>query len=237
MAPYSIDLRQKILSAWENKEGTQRELAERFKVSLSFIRDFLRRYRETSEITAKPQGGDRRSKIQGENQELLKIRFNNGSILKCTPYHKFYIRSTSNHEQVVEAKDLSPGMKLIQCDFPVIYDGLNDFKAPYEHGLFSADQRYFPEYFKHFKDDGQEFKFNSFPPINYNLDIKLKWLSGFFDGSNVKLRQDVIYIENINIDNKFLLLVKNLLQTIGINSVATTNSIVMFSSDVKNIVK
>ena len=44
MAPYSIDLRQKILSAWENKEGTQRELAERFKVSLSFIRDFLRRY-------------------------------------------------------------------------------------------------------------------------------------------------------------------------------------------------
>ena len=45
MAPYSIDLRQKILSAWENKEGTQRELAERFKVSLSFIRDFLRRYR------------------------------------------------------------------------------------------------------------------------------------------------------------------------------------------------
>lgn len=72
MAPYSIDLRQKILSAWENKEGTQRELAERFKVSLSFIRDFLRRYRETGEITAKPQGGDRRSKIQGENQELLK---------------------------------------------------------------------------------------------------------------------------------------------------------------------
>jgi transposase len=72
MAPYSIDLRQKILSAWENKEGTQRELAERFKVSLSFIRDFLRRYRETLEIAAKPQGGDRRSKIKGENQELLK---------------------------------------------------------------------------------------------------------------------------------------------------------------------
>jgi len=33
MAAYSIDLRQKILSAWQNKEGTQRELAKRFKVS------------------------------------------------------------------------------------------------------------------------------------------------------------------------------------------------------------
>jgi transposase len=34
MAAYSIDLRKKILSAWQNKEGTQRELAKRFKVSL-----------------------------------------------------------------------------------------------------------------------------------------------------------------------------------------------------------
>jgi transposase len=73
MAAYSIDLRQKILSAWQNKEGTQRDLAKRFKVSLSFIRDFLRRYRETGEITARPQGGDRRSKLKGKEQELLKI--------------------------------------------------------------------------------------------------------------------------------------------------------------------
>jgi hypothetical protein len=33
MAAYSIDLRQKILSAWQKFEGTQRELAKRFKVS------------------------------------------------------------------------------------------------------------------------------------------------------------------------------------------------------------
>jgi len=73
MAAYSIDLRQKILSAWQNKEGTQRELAKRFKVSLSFLRDFLRRYRETAQIAARTQGGDRRSKLKGKEQELLKI--------------------------------------------------------------------------------------------------------------------------------------------------------------------
>jgi len=56
-AAYSLDLRKKVLNAWQNKEGTQRDLAERFKVSLSFIRDLLRRYRETKEIAAKPQGG------------------------------------------------------------------------------------------------------------------------------------------------------------------------------------
>jgi len=71
-AAYSLDLRKKILTAWQNKEGTQRDLAERFKVSLSFIRDLLRRYRETKEIAAKPQGGDHRSKIRGEDQEKLR---------------------------------------------------------------------------------------------------------------------------------------------------------------------
>ena len=35
MAAYSLDLRKKILSAWENKENTQRGIAKRFKVSLS----------------------------------------------------------------------------------------------------------------------------------------------------------------------------------------------------------
>jgi transposase len=73
LAAYSIDLREKILKAWQNKECSQRELAKRFKVSLSFIRDLLRRYRETNEIAAKPQGGDRRSKLKGIDQELLKI--------------------------------------------------------------------------------------------------------------------------------------------------------------------
>jgi len=72
-AAYSIDLRQKILSAWHNKEGTQRELAKRFKVSLSFLRDFVRRYRETGQIAARTQGGERRSKLKGKEQELLKI--------------------------------------------------------------------------------------------------------------------------------------------------------------------
>ena len=55
MSAYSLDLRHKILSAWQNKENTQRGLAKRFKVSLSFVRDFLRRYRETKEIAARPQ--------------------------------------------------------------------------------------------------------------------------------------------------------------------------------------
>jgi len=38
---------------------------------LAFIRNFLRRYRETGDIAAKSQRGARRSKIKGKDEELL----------------------------------------------------------------------------------------------------------------------------------------------------------------------
>lgn len=36
---YSTDLRQRVLDAYQAKEGSQRQLTERFKVSLSFVRE------------------------------------------------------------------------------------------------------------------------------------------------------------------------------------------------------
>ena len=42
---YSSDLRRPVIIAWEAKEGSQRQLAERFKVSLSMVRNLLRHYR------------------------------------------------------------------------------------------------------------------------------------------------------------------------------------------------
>lgn len=54
---YSTDLRQRVIEAYEAKEGSQRQLAERFKVSLSFVRDLMRRYRETGTVEPKPCSG------------------------------------------------------------------------------------------------------------------------------------------------------------------------------------
>jgi transposase len=69
---YSLDLRNKVFSAWQAGEGSQRELAKRFNVSLSFIRDLSRRYREAGTIEPKPQGGDRRSKLKEKEQKIVK---------------------------------------------------------------------------------------------------------------------------------------------------------------------
>jgi len=63
MPALSVDLRQRIVAAYQAKEGSQRQLAERFKVSLSFIRDLTRRYRETGKVEPKPHGGGAVAKL------------------------------------------------------------------------------------------------------------------------------------------------------------------------------
>jgi transposase len=47
MRPYSTDFRLKVVRAYEHGEGSQRDLARIFGVSLSFIQDLLQRYRQT----------------------------------------------------------------------------------------------------------------------------------------------------------------------------------------------
>jgi transposase len=54
---YSTDLRKRVLDAYQAKEGSQRQLAESFKVSLSFVRDLMRRYRQTGSVEPLPRRG------------------------------------------------------------------------------------------------------------------------------------------------------------------------------------
>lgn len=68
---YSTDLRRRVIEAWQNQEGSQRQLAERFKVSLSFVRNLLRHYRSNGQIEAKRRGGFLRPVIDGENLQVV----------------------------------------------------------------------------------------------------------------------------------------------------------------------
>ena len=70
-AALSVDLRQRIMAAYEAKEGSQRQLAERFKVSLSFIRDLRRHQRETGTVQPKPHGGGAVAKLGKEQLPMV----------------------------------------------------------------------------------------------------------------------------------------------------------------------
>jgi len=49
MKAYSTDLRQKIIDVYGKEQISQRQLAKRFDVALSFIVKLLKQYRETGE--------------------------------------------------------------------------------------------------------------------------------------------------------------------------------------------
>jgi transposase len=71
MAPYSLDLRQKILHACEHRLGSQRALADLFGVSLSCVEKLLRRQRATGDIAPKPHAGGQRSLLDGAAATLI----------------------------------------------------------------------------------------------------------------------------------------------------------------------
>ncbi len=84
MKAYSLDFRQKIIHVYENEKISQRQLAQRFCVALSFIQKLLKQYRETGEIAAKPFAGGVKLKLNSEQLVILSelIEANNDATLK-----------------------------------------------------------------------------------------------------------------------------------------------------------
>jgi transposase len=72
MVPYSNDLRERVLMAYDAGEGTQEEIASRFRVSARWIRKLLAQRIATGSIAPKPNGGGRKLSIQGETAEALR---------------------------------------------------------------------------------------------------------------------------------------------------------------------
>ena len=59
MKLYSLDLRHKLLDAYDHKLGSQRPVAARFGVSRALLEQWLRRRRTTGEIAPRPHAGGR----------------------------------------------------------------------------------------------------------------------------------------------------------------------------------
>jgi transposase len=71
MHAYSQDLRQRVLEAVQRKEGSIRQIACRFAVSLSFVVRLLQTHRRTGSIAPKPHGGGRRPALGPGDLERL----------------------------------------------------------------------------------------------------------------------------------------------------------------------
>ena len=72
MRPYSKDLRLRVVQAYEHHEGSMRQLAARFRLSLSWVRDLLTRSRTPGDVAPKPHGGGYPAKLDLHGLEALK---------------------------------------------------------------------------------------------------------------------------------------------------------------------
>jgi transposase len=72
MTPYSQDLRKRILDTAQRGDGSLRQIARRFLVSVSFFTRFLRTYRSTSSAEPKPHGGGNPAALGPE--DLVRLR-------------------------------------------------------------------------------------------------------------------------------------------------------------------
>lgn len=152
-------------------------------------------------------------KVTGTNQPTKKITFSDGRTLTCTDYHKFHIATDYlGRTDVVKAKDLQVGMRLIKHKFPIL-EGSKELSEAYVQGFHSAEGMdgynyfYVPEY---------KFLPKSFVPFDYTVKTKVDWLSGLFDGDGSELKEGGLQLAAV--DKEFILNLQKLLSTIGIQS-------------------
>ena len=73
MKAYSLDLRAKILRAYDAHRGSQRALAALFGVSRAFVENLLRRRRTTGAITPRPHAGGRQPSCDMASREMIAL--------------------------------------------------------------------------------------------------------------------------------------------------------------------
>lgn len=71
MDAYSLDLRRRVVAAYDRAEGSQAELAKRFRMSERTIQRLLQRRRETGSVAPKPHGGGQIAKVRGVTEDRL----------------------------------------------------------------------------------------------------------------------------------------------------------------------
>lgn len=179
-------------------------------------------------------------KVTGKDQEILDISFSDGSKLSCTPYHGFYL----NNGTKVEAKDLKHDDELIEYSFPVI-NGERELDHAYAHGVYSGDGSVNHNHVWLYGDKAKLKEFlpvRSFsdqslkngmardlvildvkgldkafvPDATYSLKSRLDWFAGLVDTDGHCTNGNV---QITSIDYDFLLSVKRMLNTLGVNPV------------------
>jgi len=88
MKAYSIDLREKIVNAYEQGNTSIRKVASRFGVAKSFVQKLLSIHKSQGHVAPKQQGGARKSKLDGSAAQLAAMveKYPDATLLEYCEY-------------------------------------------------------------------------------------------------------------------------------------------------------
>ena len=72
MQAYSLDLRQRVVRAYEQGHGSLAEIAEQFSVSTGFVKKMLRQWRSTGNLAPLPHGGGKPRSLPDRLRQKLR---------------------------------------------------------------------------------------------------------------------------------------------------------------------
>lgn len=174
------------------------------------------------------------------DQDIVRVSFDNGTFLDCTPYHKFHIIDPSKNYDckstdssvLVEAIKLEKNMQLVQWDLPCDCKSstmiINEDHA-YSCGALCAlpDKKAIVTNNSSLNQLCNLVKF--IVPINDALKTKLLWLAGYLDGCGAMINNnDVHTVHSLSTNSHFLKDILLMLQTMGIHSTITSTELLEF---------
>lgn len=187
----------------------------------------------------------------GENKELIRVTYSDGSSLDCTPEHKFYIQENYyGPSTCISAKDLKSGMKLekwILPSFDIEEEGPDlGEKFWYSQGFYAGDGvenlnhswLYFTKFccqdrlIGSFLEeqcvvDRKTWKHGKMchkytVPTNSSIKTRINWLAGYLDADGCVVEStNGQNIQVTSTNRSFLFSIKLMLQLCGVHSSLT----------------
>src|SRR5437763_10483909 len=89
MQAYSLDLRQRVVRAYEQGHGSIAEIAEQFSVSTGFVKKMLRQWRATGDLAPLPHGGGKPRSLPDRLRQKLRRKVLKQGDISLAELHSF----------------------------------------------------------------------------------------------------------------------------------------------------
>lgn len=123
MRTISLDLRERILGSYDQKEGTREEIARRYRVSLGLVKKLLQQRRRTGDIAPRHRYSGRKPLI--------------------VPAHHRQLRTLLGRKPDMTLKELRAAVRL-DCTLPAIHYVLEKMGLTYKKRHFGPASRTVP---------------------------------------------------------------------------------------------